>query len=134
MRTHDRTFHELLSFEHGIDGNTVRTRGEELSVQPSQREMPPPEVGMRSHLDALFKRTNLTGYLIEAFAPSPIDRTILLPTEFRNVMSSTQIVLRTVAQKSRRKSQELRAAMHVLNDAEKLMDYHIEKYRELFLG
>jgi Type III secretion system YscX (type_III_YscX) len=133
MRADESPKFDALNFERGIEG-TSRTRGEAIARQPTRSELPPADAGMRSQLDQLFAQHDLDDFLPSGIKPDLDNRGLLIPAEFRRVLDNATRSFQQAAQRSGGDGKTLRRAVAVLNEAQRLLEYHHEKCSELFLG
>jgi len=133
MRADESPKFDALQFDRGIEG-TSHTRGEHIAHLPIRSELPPADAGMRTQLDQLFAQPDLESFLLSGIKPDLDNRGLLIPAEFRRVLEGATRSFQQATNRTGNDSKTLRRAVAVLNEAQRLLEYHHEKCSELFLG
>lgn len=115
-----------LFFERGIEKITFESL-DAIRGLPDQRELPPADDVRRPMLDQLLAMHNLESFLEEAIRPDFVDRDLLAPVRFRQVMADTRAGFEEAA--ARRQAGDPRAA-RVLERAGRLLGEEVN-LREL---
>ena len=142
-----------IAFDQGIDRIT-RTNGDANQRMPGNSELPPAEMGVRSELESLIQQKSLADHALDTLKPQLINRSVLIPSEFKAGLSNAADTLNKAAaqlvgeksprhnrthtgtdQKSRAAdASALRRASSTLSDARKLIDENDERRRGLVIG
>lgn len=113
-------------FERGIEKITFE-RLDAIRGLPDQRDLPPAEDARRPMLDQLLAMHNLESFLEETIRPDFMDRDLLTPVRFRQVMDDTRAGFIDAAVRQRSESPQ---AARVLERAGRLLGEEVN-LREL---
>lgn len=124
-----------LFFERGIEKITFESL-DAIRGLPDQRDLPPAEDARRPMLDQLLAMHNLESFLEEAIRPDFMDRDLLMPVRFRQVMDDTRAGFTTAADSHRaanpQAARTLERAARLLGDEVNLREL-LQMYRAALL-
>ncbi|QKV54376.1 hypothetical protein [Comamonas antarctica] len=113
-----------LVLDRGIETITY-ARQENAAPMPERSEAPPPDTGVRAHLDQLLQKPSMDSRLDQALRPPIANRDLLLPGRFREALGNALVQLRAAAGSAgdgSEQSRVLNRAVRLLNEESSLRE------------